>query len=222
MWSFYCRYLKHVVPRLGGIFTPTTDSGAMLRLRSRVIAGRLDRPATFPNHMIATDTVIRTLAPAEWAAYRELRLRALADSPDAYGSTLAAEQDRPAQAWAERLALAATSGRDYPLVAEAGGALVGLAWAKRSADEPDVIDIFQMWVAPTHRGQGIAAALVREAVAWARAAGARSARLGVETGNGAAVRLYAREGFVNAGEPVPMRPGSHLMEHSMLLALVQD
>lgn len=172
--------------------------------------------------MIHTDTVIRTLRADEWAAYRDLRLRALADSPDAYGSTLAAEQDRPAEAWAERLALAATSGRDYPLVADAGVALVGLAWAKRSADDPRVVDIFQMWVAPQSRGHGIAAALVREAVRWSREAGARAVRLGVETGNAAALRLYAREGFVNTGEPVPLRPGSHLMEQCMLLALVDD
>ncbi|HWJ95134.1 MAG TPA: GNAT family N-acetyltransferase, partial [Telluria sp.] len=170
--------------------------------------------------MIHTDTVIRTLRPDEWTAYRDLRLRALADAPNAYGSTLAAEQDRPAQAWAERLALAATSGRDHPLVADAGGALVGLAWAKRSADDPAVVGIFQMWVAPETRGQGIAAALLREAVRWSRAVGAQVVRLGVETGNGAALRLYAREGFLNVGEPAPMRPGSHLMEQEMRLALV--
>ncbi len=38
--------------------------------------------------------IVRTFAPHEWPTYKDLRLRALADSPDAFGSTLAAEQGR--------------------------------------------------------------------------------------------------------------------------------
>ena len=34
---------------------------------------------------------IRTFSPGEWRAYRDLRLRALTDSPDAFGRTLAEE-----------------------------------------------------------------------------------------------------------------------------------
>lgn len=165
-----------------------------------------------------TTIVIRTLQPHEWALYRDLRLAALADAPDAYGSTLEDEQDRTPQAWAERLARA-TEGRDHPLVADVGGEPGGLAYAKFSAAEPDVVDIFQMWVKPAARGQGVGAALLGEAIGWARANRARMVRLGVEAGNPAAVRLYVRAGFVNAGEPKPMRAGSHLLEQTMVLAL---
>jgi hypothetical protein len=52
---------------------------------------------------------IRTLKAHEWPKYREVRLRSLADSLDAFGSTLAAEQDRTPDAWALRLSAAAVT-----------------------------------------------------------------------------------------------------------------
>ena len=63
---------------------------------------------------------IRTFAQHEWAVYKDLRLRALADSPDAFGSTLAKEQNRSDAEWASRLA-AGVNSWDLPLVAEVDG-----------------------------------------------------------------------------------------------------
>lgn len=37
---------------------------------------------------------VRILVPGEWRTYRDLRLRALADSPDTFGRMLAEERDR--------------------------------------------------------------------------------------------------------------------------------
>lgn len=46
---------------------------------------------------------LRTFAADEWPLYKALRLRALADSPDAFGSTLVREQARPDTAWQAHL-----------------------------------------------------------------------------------------------------------------------
>ena len=73
---------------------------------------------------------IRAFFPHEWRTYKDLRLRALADSPDAFGSTLAAEQDRTDAEWSSRLASGAGSGLDLPLVAEVDGEPAGLAWGR--------------------------------------------------------------------------------------------
>jgi hypothetical protein len=70
---------------------------------------------------------IRTFVPHEWSTYRDLRLRALADSPDAFGSTLAEEQDRSDAEWSRRLASGADSRSNLPLVAEVRGEPIGLA-----------------------------------------------------------------------------------------------
>ncbi|HEU4852569.1 MAG TPA: GNAT family N-acetyltransferase [Telluria sp.] len=160
---------------------------------------------------------IRPFEPQEWPTYRDVRLRSLAESPQAFCSTYASEQQRTSEEWAARLAAAAVSGKDYPLVAELDGVAVGLLYAKVDADDDSVVNIFQVWVAPEGRGRGIAAALVREAVRWARARHARVVRLAV-IGETAARRLYLREGFRDYGTPEP-RPDSPLLEQSMELQL---
>ena len=162
---------------------------------------------------------IRRLAAADWPIYRALRLRALADSPDAFAVTLAEQLARPDAAWAGRLALAAAAHDELPLLAEHDGAPAGLAWAKADGADPAVAELFQVWVAPEARGQGIAARLLRTAIDWARERGFRAMTLGVTEGDTPAVRLYLREGFRNAGEPAPLRPGSALLSQTMCLML---
>ena len=162
---------------------------------------------------------IRTCAADEWRSYRDLRLRALADSPDAFGSTLAAEAGRPDAEWARRLASSADARVSLPLVAELGGELIGLAWGRIDASAPDVAALYQMWVAPTHRGRGVGQKLLEAVIAWATAQNAASLELGVTCGDSPARRLYERTGFKPLGEPQPLRPGSTLLAQLMRLAL---
>ena len=162
---------------------------------------------------------IRTCATDEWRLYRDLRLRALADSPDAFGSTLAAEAGRPDAEWARRLASSADVRVSLPLVAELGGELIGLAWGRIDASAPDVAALYQMWVAPTHRGRGVGRKLLEAVIAWATAQNAAFLELGVTCGDSPARRLYERAGFKPFGEPQPLRPGSTLLAQLMRLAL---
>jgi len=162
---------------------------------------------------------IRTFALDEWRLYRDLRVRALADSPDAFGSTLAAEAGRPDAEWARRLASSADLRVSRPLVAELGGELVGLAWGRIDMSAPDVAALYQMWVAPTHRGRGVGQKLLEAVIAWATAQNVAALDLGVTCGDSPARRLYERAGFKPLGEPQPLRPGSTLLAQPMRLAL---
>ncbi len=162
---------------------------------------------------------VRRLLPDEWQAYRTIRLRALADAPDAFGSTLAAEQQLADDSWAARVARSAVSGIDCALLAEQGGLAVGLLWAKVDAQDAGRVNLFQMWVAPECRGRGVAAALLDEALDWARTRGTRAVHLGVNSANGAALRLYERAGFLAIGAPYLMREGAPHMEQEMRLDL---
>lgn len=162
---------------------------------------------------------IRAIHPDEWPTYRALRLRALQDSPDAFGSTYEVELARSNEVWASRMAAAATSGRDRAMFAAVGENVCGLAWCKVSASEPGFADLFQMWVQPDCRGQGIGAALLQEAIAYASHAGASTLRLGVAVAESPAMRLYRSFGFRPVGMAEPLRKGSAVTAQNMHLQL---
>lgn len=167
-----------------------------------------------------TDTlVVRRFSAAEWPVYRDLRLRALGDSPDAFGSTLSEETGRTDAQWAGCLAAASDSQTNLQVVAEVDGEPVGLAWGRVDPPNPEVAVLYQMWVAPSHRGVGAGKMLLEAVIAWARARNASFLDLGVTCGNSPARRLYERAGFKPVGEPQPLRPGSELVAQSMRLAL---
>jgi len=160
---------------------------------------------------------IRRLRAAEWRDYRALRLRALGDSPNAFGSTMEIEQAKPDEYWVDRLSSATASRRQLPLVAETSTGLVGLVWGWIDPSKPAAAHIFQMWVAPEVRNRGCGALLVDAVVAWAREAEATSVTLRATCGDTAAKRLYERAGFKPIGAPEPLRPGATIRVQPMEL-----
>ncbi len=162
---------------------------------------------------------VRPFRAEEWASYRDLRLRALGDAPGAFGSTFEGESARPEQTWVERLAAATESELQFPLVAELQGEPVGLALGFIDPAEPEIANLFQMWVAPHARGRGCGSALLQAISTWARSTTARSLMLWVTCGNSSARRLYERAGFTPHGDPEPLRPGSTTLAQPMILTL---
>jgi len=159
---------------------------------------------------------IRPFLPNEWRRYRDLRLRALQDSPDAFGSTFETSSLIPDSEWKARLERVSPR-TDLPMGAMAGGEPVGLAWAKIENPDDGVAHLYQMWVAPEFRGAGVGRGLVDAAVNWARDRGVKAMVLDVTCGNVPATRLYESMGFQPVGTPVPLRPGSDLLEQTMEL-----
>ena len=163
---------------------------------------------------------IRTLRPDDWTIYRDLRLAALADSPQAFCSTLAEEAARADDAWAARLAAPALGAyrQGWPFIAALDGTPMGLAWVKLDAPDATTASLYQVWVAPQARRRGVGAALLDAAITWAHERRATVLHLDVTAGDGAAARLYRRAGFVDVGTP-ESRPGTDLSEQAMVLAL---
>ena len=162
---------------------------------------------------------IRSLVPEEWPRYREMRLRALEESPDAFGSTLESERLRPDEHWAERVRSGASSGCTLPLVAEKDGELVGLVWGRIEPSAPETAHVFQMWVAPESRRLGLGSTLLETVIGWAKKAGAQRIVLSVTCGDTPAWRQYTRAGFRPCGEPEPLRQGTMLRSQRMCLEL---
>ena len=158
---------------------------------------------------------VRKFEESEFSAYQGLRLSALEESPDVFGSTLSAEHLRTAEEWASRLQVGCNSGLDLPLIGQVGTTAAGLAWGKVDRSDSTIVHLYQMWVAPEFRGRGVARLLLRTIVAWAASLQARSVHLGVACGESPAMRLYVSEGFVPFGQVEPLRSGSALLVQSM-------
>jgi ribosomal protein S18 acetylase RimI-like enzyme len=162
--------------------------------------------------------IIRPFAPLEWPIYKNLRLRSLADTPDAFGSTLEREQSFSDSSWASRL-MTHENSWDLPLVAEMDTEPVGLAWGRIEKSNPSQANLYQMWVAPNQRHLGLGKMLLDAVIAWAREKNASCLELGVTSGNNPALRLYTQAGFETIGQPEPLRPGSDLLCQPMRLKL---
>jgi GNAT superfamily N-acetyltransferase len=143
----------------------------------------------------------------------------LADSPDAFGSALSLEKDRPDAEWLERLTVGADTRWNLPLLVEIGGEPAGLAWGQIEEFSPDIANLYQMWVAPEYRSLGAGQMLLECVITWAREANAHQLALGVTCGDTPAMRLYKRAGFQPVGQPQPLRPESDLMGQQMRLVL---
>ncbi|MEQ1911717.1 MAG: GNAT family N-acetyltransferase [Vicinamibacterales bacterium] len=162
---------------------------------------------------------VRSLARHEWRAYRDIRLSALVDSPDAFASVLEREQVRSDQEWSQRVAAGVASEADLPLVIEDEGGLAGLAWGKFDFENPDTVWVLQMWVAPARRGRGYGQELLSAIIDWARESGVRRVTLRVALDNVPARALYESAGFEGTGDVKPLRPGADLMQELMQLTL---
>ena len=162
---------------------------------------------------------IRPIAAHEWQKYRDARLRALQDSPDAFGSTWARERALTDESWSTRIAAAAISRHDGAFFAVNGEQVLGLIWARLSDKESGIADIYQMWVDPAARGLGAGRSLLKQAIAWAKQNGARQVQLDVTVADSPAFKLYTSQGFLPVGKAEPFREGSDLLAQTMMLEL---
>ena len=143
------------------------------------------------------DIEIRRLAGGDAAdveLYRDIRLEALRDSPEAFGSSFQAENAQPASWFSDRLGGATILGafRGSELVAIAGFAIQqgqkrahkGLLWG--------------MYVRPSARMGGVGRQLI-EAILEVARQHVELIQLTVVRDNARARRLYASLGFVDYG-----------------------
>lgn len=156
---------------------------------------------------------IRHLRPGDEDLLRAIRLRALADAPQAFASTLEREREYAADVWTSRVA----NERAVNLLAEDGGPVGTVAVIMKS--RPGVAHLAGMWVAPEARGRGVARLLVEAAVRWARERGLDRLELWVADGNEAARALYAKAGFAHIGDRQPFPANPAIMEDRLVLEL---
>ena len=156
---------------------------------------------------------VRPVRPDEAAALKALRLRALAEAPLAFGSTLAREAAFTDDIWAER---AAATHERCVFVALDGGRWVGIATALAHAPDQPGPALVGMFVDPAQRGRGVVDALLDAAAGWVREHGGRALYLWATSTNTPAIRAYTRCGFHPTGDSRPLAHTPSLSEIRML------
>ncbi|HEY8121914.1 MAG TPA: GNAT family N-acetyltransferase [Myxococcota bacterium] len=148
---------------------------------------------------------VRVLGPEDWRTFRDVRLAALADAPDAFGSTAERERAFPEATWRDRVAASALK---CSWLAESEGEPLGIVHAQLDAERPGRAWLMAMWVHPRARRRGVARALAEVVEAWALRQRASTLVLQVTDGNRAAESLYRALGYEPTGEQEALRSGS--------------
>ncbi len=159
------------------------------------------------------EVVIRRFRREDVALFRDVRLRALEESPDAFGSTLAREQAMSREEWIE-IALRNLDPNVLVLAVHEGRA-VGIAGGYAIPDRPGSSALWGMWVDPSHRGGDTAQLLVDAVIEWASENGKAVLELWVVVTNRRAIRFYERCGFSDTGDRQLMPRDATLSEQRM-------
>jgi GNAT superfamily N-acetyltransferase len=141
--------------------------------------------------------VIRPGVEGDAPAYRELRLEALRDHPEAFSSDYETYLAKPMSYWEARLRFDEPDNSVMLFFAAheqglAGMCGVAFSQARKTRHSAYLVS---MYVRPGWRGLGIAGELIAACLDWSRAQGITVAKLGVAAPNTPAIRCYARAGF---------------------------
>ncbi|WP_265443381.1 GNAT family N-acetyltransferase [Flexivirga meconopsidis] len=137
-----------------------------------------------------TDISVRALGEEEWQVYRDVRLAALREAPDAFAASASQEEKFDEDFWRKRM------GRSRRLVAEADDQVVGVvSVGRRPSDDERISELFGLWVTPDLRGKGVAWKLVDAGVKQARDDKYDFVLYWVGTDNGRAVAFASSFGF---------------------------
>jgi RimJ/RimL family protein N-acetyltransferase len=149
---------------------------------------------------IATSRRTVTIRPGteeDAPAYRELRLEALRNHPEAFSSDYETALAKPMSFWTQRLRFNDPDNGATLYFAAHDGLLIGMCGITHT-DAPKQKHsayIVSMYVRPEWRGLRIAEELITTCLDWGRAQGIKIVKLGVTTTNTPAIRCYERCGF---------------------------
>jgi GrpB-like predicted nucleotidyltransferase (UPF0157 family)/GNAT superfamily N-acetyltransferase len=177
-----------------------TDSNAYADAKGNFIEALLPKLGIQPE--------IRRIQPADAPVLRRIRLAALVDAPNAFGTTLAQAEAREDAYWADVARTQSAGDRSVAYFAEDNARPCGIVGGVGSNKDPETASLVSMWVAPTHRRRGVGRLLVDVVVEWARRAGYKQLQLWVTEANVPAKGLYAHAGFqpTDRTQPLPSNP----------------
>lgn len=165
--------------------------------------------------------MVRRVTEDDWRLLRAVRLEMLADTPLAYLETVDDAEARSEGEWRFRAGRGSAGPVNLALAAE--DPVVPGRWVGFYAcfvDAPGQGHVVSVYVAPSHRGSGLARQMLDEVAAWARGeAGLDRLHLYVHEHNPRAAAFYRRYGFTETGATMPydLDPSTDEIEMAMPL-----
>ncbi len=151
---------------------------------------------------------------------RDVRLRALKESPTAFGSAYDIEAKSDPAQWHTRATRWTDPDKAVTFIATCAGRGVGMVAGVVGQDHHHVAWLVSMWVDPAVRRQGVGRRLIEQMLAWAALReDITTVQLHVTDGNDDAERLYHAIGFSRTGGQIPHPRFDTLCEHEMRLAM---
>jgi ribosomal protein S18 acetylase RimI-like enzyme len=145
---------------------------------------------------------IRPAVEEDWRTLREIRFAALRDTPSAFGSTLAREEQYTEEDWRRWIGQSRMGDQQIIYLAFEGERCLGVVGA--FDQEGRLVRLISMWVAPEARRRGLGRRLVDEVLHWTRSIGRDVVELHVTEGNAAAEGLYRQMGFQPTDKTMPL------------------
>ena len=160
--------------------------------------------------------IIRQFRADEAEAWRDIRLAALEDNPEAFGQTWQHALGQPIEQFRQTVA-----GEFPPFAAFAGDVAVGSAgfYVMGGAKLSHRGQLWGMYVAPTHRRTGLGGSLIEAVIAHARnETQVVQIHLHVVTTNTTAYALYRKMGFEAYGvEPRALRHQGRYYDETLMV-----
>jgi ribosomal protein S18 acetylase RimI-like enzyme len=162
--------------------------------------------------------VILRITPSDVHMFRAVRLRALQDTPGAFGATYAAESQLSDSDWLKRVERW-NGERGVGFLAMDDGVPCGIAGGFIDEHNNSRAQLISMWTAPEYRRRGVGGQLVKAVRDWARQCNRTVFQLMVTSNNQPALDFYKRLGFSRTGrtEPYPNDPA--VVEYEMILPI---
>lgn len=163
--------------------------------------------------------VIKPITPANVSTFKAVRLRALQDTPGAFGSTYAHESQLSDADWLKR-AERWNGDQGAGFLAMDGDVACGIAGCFIDEKDKATALLISMWTAPTHRQRGVGRLLVNEVLRWAAERNVTVLKLLVTCHNQPAIRFYEQLGFTRTGRTEPYPNDPVVIEYEMARAVL--
>jgi len=161
---------------------------------------------------VGSPVEIRRVNESDGPLLRDLHLRMYADSPSAFGESLAEARAMPMARWQGRARKLAEGTETIGFLATEDGTTIGFIAGfvgqyrdgLTHHDARDTVTMTRVWVDPQTRRKGIGVALAEAVESWARDKRVGVLEVQVTQNNVAAIAFYEDLGFADTGRREPL------------------